>query len=101
MIILALVFNISISISILIGSLLFSITSFIYLPWVFLLNKNKQEYIILLVNIIGSLVLVSILLSVNYVSKLSLEILIWIITIHQVLITISFYLTNKYLKNEN
>lgn len=88
-------FKIKINYSILIASLLFCSMSFIYLPMIFRINNNKKEYLILIVNIIGTLVLICFILICNTIWKLSLEGIIWIITLHQLFITISLYFTNK------
>jgi len=89
-------FKIQINYSIFIASLLFCSMSFIYLPMIFRINNNKKEFLVLIVNIIGTLVLICFLLLCNTIWKLSLEGIIWIITIHQLFITISLYFANKF-----
>jgi len=63
---------------------------------IFRINNNKKEFLVLIVNIIGTLVLICFLLLCNTIWKLSLEGIIWIITIHQLFITISLYFANKF-----
>lgn len=89
------IFKIPINFSITVASLIFSISSFIYLPWVFQINQNKHEYLMLIINIVGTIVLFVMLLLFNSFWKLKIETIIWIITIQQILISISVYLANK------
>lgn len=95
MVILPLVFHIEVNASIVLASLLFSIASFIYLPWIFQINQKKAEYLVLIINIIGTLLLIGLLLGVNYILGLTLEITLWIIAIHQILITLMVFVANK------
>lgn len=89
------VLDIKVSVSIVAASLLFSVMSFIYLPWIFQLNQRKQESRVLLLNIIGIIILVSFILIVNHFMGLTLENMIWIVTIHQLFITAMAWAANK------
>jgi len=88
-------FTIKINLSIVMASLVFSIASFIYLPWIFQINQRKVEHRVLIVNIIGTLLLIGLLLGVNYILGLTLEITLWIIAIHQILITLMVFVANR------
>ena len=104
MLILSFGFRIKIDASITIASFLFCMASFIYLPWIFQLNQKKLEYRVVLINIIGSLFLIGLILITNYYLGLSLEKIIWTITIHQGLITLMVFFANKtpfYAKQDN
>ncbi len=87
--------HIKVSVSIVAASLLFSVMSFIYLPWIFQLNQRKQESRVLILNIIGISILISFIFTVNHFVGLTLENMIWIVTIHQLFITAMTWAANK------
>lgn len=87
--------NIAVSISIVIAALLFSVASFIYLPWVFKLNQRQQENRVLVLNVIGIGLLVGFILSVYHFDGLTLERTIWIVTIHQFFISLMAWAANN------
>ena len=89
------VLHIKVSVAIVAASLLFSVMSFIYLPWIFQLNQRKQESRVLILNIIGIFILISFILTVNHFMRLTLENMIWIVTIHQLFITAMAWAANK------
>lgn len=95
MILLHYVFTININFSIIMAALLFSIASFIYLPWIFQINQRKAEYLVLIINIAGTLILIGFLLAINNLFGLTLEITLWIVAAHQMLITFLVFLANK------
>lgn len=99
MLILFYLFHITVNSSIFIASLIFSISSFIYLPWIFQMLQKKQEHYVLAINIIGSGILVLLLLNVNYFIEVTLEWLVWIAAVHQIFITLFIYIFNKTQKN--
>ena len=88
-------FHIKTGASITTASFLFCMASFIYLPWIFQLNQKKLEYRIVLINIMGSVFLIGLILTTNYFFGLSLEKIIWTMTIHQGLITLWVFFANK------
>ncbi len=89
------VLHLQLSISILMASLLFSMMSFIYLPWILQLNQRKLEFRVLTLNILGILLLVSFILVINNLIGLTLENMIWIVTVHQLFITAIAFVANK------
>ncbi len=95
MLILYFAFSIKINLSIAIASLVFSMASFIYLPWIFQINQRKAEHRVLIINIVGTLLLIGLLLGINYTLGLTLEITLWIVAGHQMLLTFLVFLANK------
>lgn len=95
MLVLHFAFTIKINLSIVMASLVFSIASFIYLPWIFQINQKKAEHRVLIINISGTLILMGLLLVINNLLGLTLEITLWIVAIHQMLITFLIFLANK------
>jgi len=83
------------SISILMASLLFSMMSFIYLPWILQLNQRKLESRVLILNFLGMLLLVSFILLINNLIGLTLGNMLWIVTVHQLFITAIAFVANK------
>lgn len=95
MILLHFLFTIEINPSIVMASMLFSIASFIYLPWIFQINQKKLEHRILLLNCIGSIVLFGLIYLINIIFGLTLERILWIISFQQVLIILFVYTANN------
>lgn len=95
MLVLYFAFGIEINLSIVMASLVFSMASFIYLPWIFQINQRKAEHRVLLINIVGTFILIGLLLGINYALGLTLEITLWIIAVHQILITLMVFVANK------
>ena len=87
-------FDIQIGLRIIIASVLFGAVSFFYLPWIFRMNQQKQEYKILLINIIGTFVLVGFILAAHKICGLTLERVVWIVTIQQLFITVIAFAAN-------
>ena len=77
------------------ASLVFSIASFIYLPWIFQINLRKEEHRVLIINIVGTLLLMGLFLGINKFWGLTLEITLWIVAVHQILITLMVFAANK------
>lgn len=88
-------FGIEVNLSISVASLVFSMASFIYLPWIFQINQRKAEHRVLIINIVGTLFLIGLLLEIHKLFGLTLEITLWILAAHQMLITIFVFLANK------
>lgn len=88
-------FHIKINWVIILASLVFGMMSFIYLPWIFQINKKKKEHLVLLMNCIGILILIALLLIVKSVWGLTLENTIVIVTVHQVFLTLVAFILNK------
>lgn len=95
MVVLYYLFAIEINFSIIMASLIFSIASFIYLPWIFQINQRKAEHRVLTINIAGTLILVGLLLGINTLLDLTLEIILWIVALHQMVITLLVFCANK------
>lgn len=95
MVVLYYIFTIEINPSIVMATLVFSIASFIYLPWIFQINQRKAEHRVLIINIAGTLILIGLLLAINNLLGLTLEITLWIVAAHQMLITFLVFLANK------
>ena len=95
MVVLYYVFAIEINFSIILASLIFSIASFIYLPWIFQINQRKAEHRVLIINIAGTLILIGLLLAINTLLGLTLEIILWIVALHQMVITLLVFWANK------
>lgn len=95
MLLLHFVFSIEVNLSISIASLVFSMASFIYLPWIFQINQRKAEHRVLIINIAGTLFLIGLLLEIHKLFGLTLEITLWILAAHQMLITLFVFLANK------
>jgi hypothetical protein len=95
MLVLYFAFSIEINLSIVMASLVFSMASFIYLPWIFQINQRKAEHRVLLINIVGTFILIGLLLGINYTFGLTLEITLWTIAVHQILITLMVFVANK------
>lgn len=89
------VFNFTINLSVIMASLVFSIASFIYLPWIFQINLRKEEHRVLIINIVGTLLLMGLFLGINKFWGLTLEITLWIVAVHQILITLMVFAANK------
>ncbi len=99
MLVLHFAFAIDINLSITLASLVFSIASFIYLPWILQINQRKKEYVVLIINIAGSLILIALLLGIHAAVGLNLETTLWIVALHQILVTLFVLLANKRIVN--
>ncbi len=88
-------FTIKINLSILIAALLFGAMSFVYLPYIFLMNQQKKESRVLMINIFGTILLIVFILLTNTIWGLTLERMIWIITIQQLFITVVAFAIHK------
>lgn len=88
-------FGIAANWPVVLASLLFSAMSFIYLPWILQINSKKQESRVLLINVAGTAVLVLFILAANQVWGLTLQRMLWIITIQQLFLTIAAFAANK------
>lgn len=99
MILLHYLFAIEINSSIVMASLLFSIASFIYLPWIFQINQKKLEHRILLLNGIGSVVLFGLIYLTDFLFGLTLERILWVIAFQQILIILFVYTANNTTKH--
>lgn len=88
-------FKITIDWKIILASLVFGMMSFIYLPWIFQINQQKKEYLVLMMNGTGIFVLAGLLMLVKLVYGLTLENTIIIITIHQIFLAFAAFILHK------
>ena len=95
MLVLHFAFFIKINLSLIMASFVFSMASFIYLPWIFQINQRKAEHRVLIINLAGTLILIGLLFGINNIVKLTLEITLWTVAVHQMLITFLVFLANK------
>jgi hypothetical protein len=91
-------FHISMDSSMIAASLVFSAMSFIYLPWIFKLNQYKKESRVLSINLLGTLALVTFIVTADKICGLTLERMLWILSIQQLFITIVTYACSKKIK---
>lgn len=94
-ILLHLAFQIQVGWTVIFAALLFSSVSFIYLPWILDMNSRNRESRVLLINIAGTLVLIASILLVRAFYGLTLDRLLWIVTIQQIFLTIAAFVTYK------
>ncbi|MFT3793556.1 hypothetical protein [Flavobacterium sp.] len=88
-------FGIATNASIVLASLLFSMSSFVYLPWILQLNKENRENEVLFINIFGTATLIGLVVSASRWWHLGLEQLLWIVTFQQFLITAVAFAAHK------
>lgn len=92
---LRLAFRIEVEWNLMAAFVLFGMASFIYLPWIFRLNQRQCEHRVLMANLGGTALLAVLILSADHLLGLTLERVIWIVSIHQALVAAIVFLAHK------